>query len=79
MEPNLKDVLAFAQRLEAANIHYSVRVARPDALMFTVVVPGERWEVECMEDGSMEVEVFRSAGDILDESSLDDLFDRHSD
>ena len=43
---------------------------RPDALMVTAVVPGERWEIEVFGDGHLEIEVFRSAGQIFDEDHL---------
>jgi hypothetical protein len=38
--------------------------------MVVVSVPGERWEVEFMIDGSVEVEVFRSNGTIDEEHAL---------
>jgi hypothetical protein len=40
---------------------------------------GERWEIEVMLDGSVEVEVFRSDGTIFDESKIEDLIDQYSD
>jgi hypothetical protein len=42
--------------------------------MVTVAVPGERWEIEFLDDGSVEVERFVSAGTIEDARALDDLF-----
>ena len=47
--------------------------------MFTIAVPGERWEVEFFSDGSIEVEVFLSNGEIYDANKLSDLFQRFSD
>jgi len=47
--------------------------------MVTVHVPGERWEIEFMEDGSLEIEKFKSDGKIQGVEALQELFDRHSD
>ena len=44
-----------------------------------VAVPGERWEVDFLDDGAVEVEVFRGDGGVADETALTELFDRHSD
>lgn len=46
--------------------------------MVTVAVPGERWEIEFLSDGSIEVEKFVSQGDIAAEEALSELFDRFS-
>jgi len=47
--------------------------------MVEIAVPGERWEVEFLVDGSIDVEIFRSSGDIMSADALDDLFARFSD
>jgi hypothetical protein len=73
------DVLHFVARLGAAEIWFSISATREDALMVEAHVPGERWEVEFRADGTVEVETFRSTGDIGDESSLEELFERFSD
>jgi hypothetical protein len=72
-------LLTFLRRLERAKIAYRLRHSRDDAIMVWINVPGERWEVEFLEDGDIDVEVFRSGGHIDDESALQDLFARHSD
>jgi hypothetical protein len=43
------------------------------------VVPGERWEIEFLETGDIEIEIFKSNGEILDARALDDLCTRFSD
>jgi hypothetical protein len=40
---------------------------------------GERWEIEFMEHGGIEIERFTSSGDIADETELDVLFHDFSD
>src|SRR5436853_5468500 len=72
-------LLSFLNELRKGKIHYRLDQYRDDAIMVEITVPGERWEVEFLEDGTVEVEVFRSDGTINDGASLDDLIRRHSD
>jgi hypothetical protein len=46
--------------------------------MLLVAVPGERWEIEWFEDGHLEVEVFRSSGEMGDRTDLSTLFQKLS-
>ncbi len=72
-------LLDFLNRLEQMHIHYTLSHHREQAVMVTVAVPGERWEIEFMHDGSVEVERFISSGDIKDEGALQELFSNYSD
>ena len=47
--------------------------------MVEIAVPGKRWEVEFLDDGTVEAEVFRSDGAIHNSSPLDELIRKHSD
>ena len=47
--------------------------------MVLVTVPGERWEVEFLADGSVEVERFISDGEIYGEDILGELFTKYTD
>jgi hypothetical protein len=71
---SLDELLAFVSRLDSDRISYSLSVERANAVMVTVVVPGQRWEVEFMTDGSIEVEKFTSDGQLYHPSQVDDLF-----
>ena len=73
------DVVTILRRLEAARIRYRLEQTRDDAIAIEVVVPGERWEIEFLETGEVEIELFRSNGEILDARALDDLCARFSD
>ena len=42
--------------------------------MIEVAVPGERWEIELMLDGTIEIEKFLSNGEIFNEKELEALF-----
>ncbi len=72
-------LLAFLNKLEEGRIHYTLLHSRDDAVMVSVAVPGERWEIEFLLDGSVEVERFTSDGEIYGEHSLKQLLVKHSD
>ncbi len=67
------------KRLEDAKIHFTLTTVREAAIMFIIVVPGERWEVEVYSDGHLDIEVFRSISGVVGEEKLAELFERFSD
>lgn len=69
-------LLTVLDRLRDSHVHTKLRQDREGAVSIHVAVPGERWEVDVLEDGSVELEVFRSDGTILGEAELDDLLQR---
>ena len=71
-------LMAFLGNLEQGKISYNLAHNRDNAIMVIIVVPGERWEVEFLDDGSVEVERFISNGEIYGESALSELFTRYS-
>lgn len=68
----------FLSDLELKGIDYNLAHNRDEAVMITVAMPGERWEIEFLADGSMEVERFSSGGEIYGEEALAELFARYS-
>jgi|SRR3954464_1365956 len=81
-ENTFRDILGLLKRLREAKIAYRLRHSREDALMIEVNVPGERWEIEFVDyddEVQVEIERFRSNGEIHDETALDELFARYSD
>jgi hypothetical protein len=74
-----KRLLDFIRRLDAASISYRLTSIRPDSVCVDVHVPFERWEVEFMEEGWVEIERFKSNGHIGDETELAVLFRDFSD
>ena len=69
-------LLDYLNRLDAAGIHYTLAHTRPDSIMIDVSLPGWRWEIEFMADGSVDIERYRSvAGVENDETLLDTLID----
>jgi hypothetical protein len=67
-------LLAFLKRLDEAGIHFRMDRYRQDAVSVEITAPGERWEVDFLDDGTVDVERFRSTGQIDDESVLEELF-----
>jgi hypothetical protein len=72
-------LLSFLNDLRRGKIYYRLSQHRDDAIMVEVAVPGERWEVEFLDDGTVEAEVFRSDGSIRDASALADIVKKYSD
>ncbi len=70
---------SFLKQLDEAHIHYTLACHREDAIMVLVTVPGERWEVEVLGDGAIEVERFLSNGEICGEETLQELLTRYAD
>jgi hypothetical protein len=71
------NLLSFLNDLRDVKISYRLSHQRDDAIMVEIAVPGERWEVEFLEDGAVEVEVFTSDGTIRDASALSELLDKY--
>ncbi len=74
----MKKLIEFLNALEESGIYYKLNKVR-DAIMVELAVPGERWEVEFMNDDTVEVEIFKSIGEIEDESVLNRLFTDYGD
>ena len=62
-QPSAFDRLLGACRaLDEHGIRYDLSVARPEAVMMSIVLPGEYWEIEFFADGTVERERFVSQG-----------------
>lgn len=70
---NLQRFIAFLTKLEDVKIYYRLNKVR-DGIMVEVSVPGQRWEVEFMANGMIEIEKFITENKILDERELELLF-----
>ena len=78
MKGNVFDKLVvFLQNLEQQKVSYMLGHHRDKAIMVTVVMPGERWEVEFLSSGLVEVEKFISNGEIAGEEALGELFTKY--
>ncbi|MFJ7934181.1 hypothetical protein [Sporosarcina sp. NPDC096371] len=75
----MKELLDFLNKLEDKKIYYKLDKVRNESIMVEVAVPGERWEVEFMDDGTIEIEKFIVDGDMYEGSELKYLFENFSD
>ncbi len=73
-----QQLFTLLNKLEQSGIHYTLAHTRDQALMVSVAVPGERWEIEFLSDGIVEIERFISNGSIDNEDRLSELFARNA-
>jgi hypothetical protein len=71
-------LIVFLCRLDKCKIHYRIEHNHNDAVMVIADVPGQKWEVEFFTDGNVEIEIFKSNGEILEESELERFFKEFS-
>ena len=69
----LKRLIDFLDKLEDRRIYYRLNKIR-DGILVEVSVPGQRWEIEFLADGTIEIEKFISNGKIENESEMEILF-----
>ena len=74
----MTSLLALLRRMREAGIAAELSQTRDSAVSVLVAVPGERWEIDFHEDGTVDVERFSSDGTILGEDALEALFSKHS-
>ncbi len=75
----LKEFINFLNKLEESSIFYKLNKVRNESIMVEVAVPGQRWEIEFMEDGTVDIEKFISDGNYYDVKELESLFKDFSD
>ena len=67
-------LVEFLNRLDAEHVSYTLGHTRPESVMVDIALPGWRWEVDFMLDGSIEIERYRSvAGVEVDPQLLENL------
>ena len=66
-------------RLSAADVHFTEATYRDDAVSLLVNEPGEYWEIDVLQDGSVDVEIYVSQG-LSDDpmAAIDSLIQRKS-
>ena len=69
----MQRLIDFLNKLEDNHIYYRLNKVR-DAILVEIAIPGERWEVEFLRSGEIEVEKFISNGELCNASALDALF-----
>ena len=74
----LSKLTKFLDKLDDADLHYTLTSIREGAVLVSITVPDERWEVEFAADGDVEVEIFKKDGEIHGEPMLKQLFEHHT-
>ena len=69
----MQTIIDFLEQLEDAQIFYQLTKVR-DGILVEIAVPGQRWEVEFMRDGRIEIEKFLSDGTIYPSTEIQELF-----
>ena len=72
-------IFSIIESLQQAKISYTLSVNREHAVTILALVPGHYWEIDVYKNGDVEVEVFSSNGEIMDESQLAALITKFSD
>lgn len=68
------------EKLDAAEIHYTLSRNRPDTILVSIAVVGMRVEVDVFRDGHMEVCVFKgSEGETEDPGILERIIRENAD
>lgn len=63
-------LMKIIRALEAAQIHFTVSYHRYEAVSILATVPGERWEIDVLEDGDVDFERFVSTGGVQSEPEM---------
>lgn len=71
----------FLNKLDKNSIYYKMNKIRPESIMVEVAVPipGQRWEIVFMNDGTVEIEKFISDSSFYGEEELKIFLDEFSD
>jgi hypothetical protein len=64
------------RELDRRRVTHNLLIVRDEALMVSVALPGERWEIEFFDDGHVELERFTSQGVIDAPTVVSDLLAR---
>ena len=59
---HLDRLWALSQRLTEAEIQHETVVYREDAVSIVATPPGEYWEIDFLDDGGIDVEIYTSKG-----------------
>ena len=68
-EPFAK-LMEIIRALEAAGIHFTIAYYRFEGVSLLATVPGERWEIDVLEDGEVDFERFATTGGVTGEDEM---------
>ena len=76
---DLSELTDLLDRLDAADIRYTLSSVNEGSIVVGIDLPDEHWNVEFMDDGDIEVEIFKGDGQVFDYSVIEDLFENNDD
>ena len=72
----LSKLTDFLDRLDEADVHYTLTSSHEATVTVSVTLDDAHYKIDFESDGDIEVEVFKSDGEIQDFSAVEDLFER---
>ena len=79
MSDSTHPVYQILAKLDAAKIYYTLDKTRDETVMILAQVPGRHYEIEVLADGQIEVEIYKSSGEIGGQELVDELLRDFSD
>jgi hypothetical protein len=79
MSDSAHPVYQILAKLDAAKIYYTLDKTRDETVMILAQVPGRHYEIEVLADGQIEVEIYKSSGEIGGQELVDELLRDFSD
>ena len=76
---DLSELTDLLDRLDAAEIPYTLASVSEGSIVVGIDVSGEHWKVEFMDDGDIDVEIYKGDGQVFDYSIIEDLFEEDDD
>ena len=76
---DLSELTNLRDRLDAAEIQYTLASVSEGAIVVALDETDEHWTEEFMDDGDIEVEIFKGDGQIFDYGIIEDLFESDDD
>ena len=76
---DLSELTDLLDRLDEAEIPYTLASVSEGAIEVGIDVPGEHWKVEFMDNGEIDVEIYKGDGQIFDYSIIEELFEDDDD
>ena len=76
---DLSELTNLLDRLDSAEIQYTLASVSEGSIVVGIDVTGEHWKVEFMDDGDIEVEIYKGDDQVFDYSIIEDLFEEDDD
>jgi len=72
-------LMELIRELKEAKIFFELSHHRDDGISILATVPGERWEIDVLDDGEVDFERFKSDGTIHERATLNEAIRQFAD